>query len=306
MTDLKELNTAIASMMKDKSQREALAAMLIEYIQPNHIAVDFVSMLLSTRALNPGDSLVKKLRKGLMVRTLVPGTIHLAGEITTTERVNYRLDGADIKVTASEWDFENGEVGTVASIRSEMMAKMRDYYQNKVFTALSTVWNAANTPNNFISVGGPITATVLKNAIDEITRLTGGVKAVVGIRALMNPITEFGAFWSDPTTGATGVSDPAIEEIRNVGKLGKFYGAPLVALQQEYDNPEDYNVLLPTDKILVLGNDVGEFITFGAEKWKEYTDPRPTPPQWFLELYQQFALMVWRAEGIYVIGDLTS
>jgi hypothetical protein len=34
MTDLKELNTAIASMMKDKSQREALAAMLIEYIQP--------------------------------------------------------------------------------------------------------------------------------------------------------------------------------------------------------------------------------------------------------------------------------
>lgn len=300
-----KLNEAVASIMKDKNQREALAQMLIEYIQPNHITLDFVSMLLDSRALQPGDSLVKKLRKGLMVRTLVPGTIHLAGEITTTERVNYVLDGADIKVTASEWDFDNGAVGTVASIRAEMMAKIRDYYQNKVFTALTSVWTVANTPNNFVSVGGPITATVLKNAIDEITRLTGGVKAVVGLRSLMNPITEFGAFWTDPASGATGVLDSALEEVKNAGKLGRFYGAPLIALQQEWDNPEDNNALLPADKILVIGHSVGEFITFGPEKWKEYTDPRPTPPQWFLELWQMFGLMIWRAEGIYVIGDLS-
>jgi len=122
----------------------------------------------------------------------------------------------------------------------------------------------------------------------------------------MNPITEFGAFWQDPSTGATGVSDPALEEIRNVGKLGKFYGAPLVALQQIWDNPEDYNTLLPEDKILVIGHNVGEFITFGTEQWKEYTDPRPTPSQWFVELWQQFGLLVWNAEGIYVLGDVTT
>jgi hypothetical protein len=301
----KELNEAVASMMKDKNQREAMAQMIVEYVQPNHIATDFVSMLLDSRSLNPGDSLVKKLRKGLMVRTLVPGTIHLAGEITVTERVNYILDGADIKVTASEWDFDNGNIGTVSSIRSEMMAKLRDYYQNKVFTALSTVWSAVNTPLNFTSVGGPITATVLKDAIDYITRTTGGVRAVVGCRSLMNPITEFGAFWADPSTGATGAIDSALEEVKNAGRLGRFYGAPLVALTQQWDNPEDYNTLLPEDKILVIGHNVGEFITFGAEKWKEYTDPRPTPPQWFLELYQQFGLMVWNADGIYVIGNLT-
>lgn len=301
----KELNEAVASLVRDPSQRQALAQMIIEYVKPNHITVDFVSMLLDSRALQPGDSLVKKLRKGLKVHTLVPGAIHLAGEITVRERVNYVLDGADIKVMASEWDLENGDIGTVGEIRTEMLAKLRDYYQNKVFTALASVWSVANTPLNYISAGGPITATVLKNAIDYITRITGGVRAVVGVRNIMNPITEFGAFWTDPGTGATGVSDPAIEEIRNSGKLGVFYSAPLIALQQIWDNPADYNTLLPEDKILVIGNNVGEFITFGAEKWKEYTDPRPTPPNWFLELYQQFGLMVWRAEGIYVIGDVT-
>ena len=50
-------------------------------------------MLLNTRSLKPGDSLVKKLRKGIEVRTLVPGSIHLASEVTVSERVNYVLDG---------------------------------------------------------------------------------------------------------------------------------------------------------------------------------------------------------------------
>jgi hypothetical protein len=301
-----QLNEAVASVMKNKAQREALAQMIVEYVQPNHITVDFVSMLLNSRSLQPGDSLIKKLRKGLQVHTLVPGAIHLAHEITVTERANYVLDGADIKVTASEWDLENGNIGTVGEIRTEMMAKLRDYYLNKVFTALTTVWTAINTPDNFLSVGGPVTSAVLKTAIDYITDITGGVKAVVGVKSLMNPITEFGAFWRDTTTGAVGAIDSALEEVKNAGKLGVFYGAPLITLQQIWDNPEDYNTLLPTDKILVIGENVGEFITYGTEKWKEYTDPRPTPPQWFLELYQQFGLMVWKAQGIYVLGDVTS
>lgn len=301
-----QLNQELASLVKDPKRRYELAQMYQEWIKPNHIAVDFVGMLLNARSLQPGDTLVKKLRKGLKVRTLVPGSIHLAGEITVTERINHILDGADIKVTASEWDLANGNIGTVGEIRAEMVAKLRDYYQNKVFTALSTVWSALNTPLNYVSVGGPVTATVLKSAIDYITRVTGGVRSVVGVRSVMNPITDFAAFWQDPNTGATGVSDPAIEEIRQSGKLGMFYGAPLVALQQEFDNPEDYNTLLPEDKILVVGENVGEFITFGNEIWKEYTDPRPTPPQWFLEVYQQFGLMVWNAQGIMVLDNVTS
>jgi hypothetical protein len=88
----------------------------------------------------------------------------------------------------------------------------------------------------------------------------------------------------------------------NRGFLGKYYGAPLVALEQVYDNPEDYNALiLPTPRILVIGHRVGEFITYGEPKWKQWNDMSVTPPQWFLETYQRHGMIIDRAQGIVVI-----
>jgi hypothetical protein len=50
----KELKEAIAGLMKDKTQKDALAQLIVEYIQPGHIVVDFMSMLMPSRQLNPG------------------------------------------------------------------------------------------------------------------------------------------------------------------------------------------------------------------------------------------------------------
>ena len=71
------------------------------------------------------------------------------------------------------------------------------------------------------------------------------------------------------------------------------------------DNPDDYNALLPTDKVLVIGEKVGEFITYGDVKEKQWSDMNPTPPQWLLEIYQQFGMIIDNAQGIYVIGGLS-
>lgn len=294
-----KLKEAVAGLLKD-GNREALAQLIVEYAQPGHITADFISLLMNTRRLNPGDALVKKVRKGINVRTLVPGAVHLANEITVTERINYVLDGADVKVTANEWELESGELGTVDEIRNEMLAKLRDFYLGKVFTALTTVWTAVNTPNNFTNVGGSLTATALKNAIDRINQTTGGVRAVVGTRAALAPITTFGAGYTDGNSTSQPVPEN-IREIMQTGWLGKYYGAPILALQQEYDSPDTYNALLPNDKVLVIGENVGEFITFGDVKTKQWTDMRVTPPQWYLELYQQFGMIVDKADGIFVI-----
>ncbi len=296
-----QLKEAIATAVKEGG-REALAQLIVEYANPNHISSDFMSLLLDSRALKPGDAILKKVRKGLKVRTLVPGSIHLASEITVADRMNYILDGADVKVTANEWELEAGDIGSISDIRNEMLAKLKDFYYGKVFTALSTVWSATNTPSNFTNVGGAITATALENAIDRINQTTGGVKAVVGSRAAMTPITKFGAFWNDHTVSPTvWGNDPAIQQIMETGMLGKYYGAPLVTIEQIYDNPVDYNKLIPEDKIVVIGHSVGEFITYGDVKDKQWTDMRPTPPQWYLEIYQQFGMIIDKADGIYVL-----
>ena len=53
----KEFKEAYAALAKDKTQRDALAALLIEYIDPKHVTEDVVGLFLVTRSLNPGDAL---------------------------------------------------------------------------------------------------------------------------------------------------------------------------------------------------------------------------------------------------------
>ncbi len=302
--DKVKLQELYASIMEkpERDRKAALAELLIEYVQPNHVTADLVNLIIGTRALKPGDALVKKVRKGIEVRTLVPGAVHLASEVTVRERINYVLDGADVKVTYNDWDIENGDIGTVQDLRREMDAKLRDFYLNKVFSALTTVWTASNTPSNFISLGSAVTSTALENAINRINATTPGVKVIVGTRAAMTPITKFAAYW--PAGSTTLASQTRIDEILGTGNIGTYLGARLLTLDQVYDNPEDYNKLLPEDKILVVGENVGEFITFGEVKFKQWTDMNPTPPQWFMELYQQFGMIIDNAQGLYVIGGI--
>jgi len=291
----------VAEIMR--SDKEAFAEIITEWLQPNHLTTEVLSLLLDTRSLKPGDLLVKKIRKGIEVRTLVPGAVHLASEITVSDRMNFVLDGADVKVTFNEWELDRGEIGTIDSIANEMKAKLRDYYVNKVFTALSTVWTAGNTPSNYTSVGGTLTASALEDAIDQINNTTPGAKLVVGARQAVSAITKFGAFWTDGSN--VGYSEELIKRIFDNGWLGKYYGVPVLALEQVYDNLEDYNTLIPTDKVLVIGEKVGEFITYGEEKRKQWTDMSVTPPQWMMELYQQFGMIIDNAMGIYVLGNIS-
>lgn len=305
MADDKQIQEAIASMVKDKNQRDALASIIVEYVQPNHLTGQIVGNLLTTRALKPGDSLVKKVRKGIKVRTLVPGAVHLASEITVSERINYVLDGADVKVTYNEWEMDSGEIGTLSEIRAEMAKKLQDYYYNKIFTALGTIWTAGNTPSNYTSVGGVLTDTALIAAINRINQTTSGAKAIVGARSVITPISKFAGFWSRDGSNYVAQEDKILE-VLNTGKIGVFYGVPIVAIDQVYNNPEDYQKLIPETFVLVIGENVGEFITYGDVKQKQWSDMNPTPPQWMLELYQQFGMIIDNAQGIYMLNNVTA
>lgn len=305
MPDTKEYKEALAAMMRDPKQREAFAQVLVEFLQPGHLTTEIVSLMLDSRALDAGDLLVKKVRKGIQVRTLVPGAVHLASEITIADRINFILDGADVKVTYNEWELERGEIGTVASISAEMKLKLRDYFVNKVFTALTTIWTVGNTPNNYTAMGGAITAAALRNAIDRINRTTAGAKLIIGSRQAVTPITTFGAFFTDPATGTTGWDPALINEVWRTGWLGRYYGVPVVAVEQVWDYPDSYVPMVPTDKVLVIGEKVGEFITYGDVKSKQWVDNNPTPPQWLLEIYQQFGMIIDNAQGIFVLGQVS-
>lgn len=301
--DKNQFKEAVSSLIKDRTQRTALAELIVEFISPNHITTDFIGMLLNTRNLSVGDGLIKKVRKGITVHTFVPGAIPLKSEITVSDRINYVLDGSQVGVLANEWDLESGDIGTVESIRAEALAKLRDHYMNKVFTALSTVWTAGNTADNYTSLGTAITQTALEDAINRINQTTSRAKAIVGVRSALTPITKFGAFWDNGAASPTVMPvDSQMEEVMKTGWLGQYMGVPIIALNQIYNNPEDYSPMLPTNKVLVIGENVGDFITYGPVKTKEWTDNEPTPPYWHLDLYQRYGMCITNATGIYVIN----
>lgn len=305
MTD--NFNEAVASLVRDRSKRQALAEMITEYIDPKHVSVDYISMLLNSRSLTAGDSLLKRVRKGVKAYTLVPGSVPMASQITVSERIQYVLDYIVTRVSFSEWDLDNGTIGTADQIRAEMQAVLRDEFQGRLFNALTTVWTAVNTPDNYTSVGGPVTATVLEDAVNRVADVSGGVRAIVGVRSLMNPITKFGALWGNGAVSETIVGIPSqLEAVAQNGVLGKFMGVPLLYVNQIFNNPEDHVAMLPTDKILVIGENAGEFITYGDVKYKEFVDPKPTPSEWVLEYYTSFGLIVDNAESIYVLGNVTA
>jgi len=234
------------------------------------------------------------------------GSIHLNSELTVTDRINYVLDGAQVGVNYSLWEMQSGEIGTVADIRAEMQAKLTDFYVNKAFTALTSIWTASNTPNNYTSVGGSLTATALKNAIDRVNQTVGRVRAVVGTRKALTPITTFGAGWDVTTAAGTSqqANYPAVNEIWQTGWLGRYYGAPIVALDQIYDNAVNYQPMLPENKVLVIGDNVGEFITYGPVREQAYENMEPIPAEYVLQIYQKYGLIVDNAQGLVVLGDL--
>lgn len=197
-------------------------------------------------------------------------------------------------------EMESGELGTVDEIKTEMKSQLVDYYASRVFASLTSVWTASNTPENYTDAGGPLTATALKNAIDFINQRVGRVKAVVGSRKALTPVTTFGAGWS-LGTGNDWAIDSALQEIYQTGWLGKYYGANIIALDQVYNNLIDYAPMIPEDKVLVIGDNVGEFITYGEPKEKAWDDMNFTPPQFFVELYQLWGLIIDKAMGIAVI-----
>lgn len=291
---------AYAALAKDKSQREALASLIIEYVNPNHITENIIGLFLDTRRMKVGDALVKKVRSGIDVRTLVPGSVHLASEITVTDRYNYMLDGVDIKVRANLWELESGELGTVESIRSEMIATLSDFYIQRVFTCLVNIWTAVNTPLNF-AVSVPLTAAALRAGIDWINYTTGKVKAVVGTRLALAPITQFAGFHVDVATANVWGNEDAIREIYRSGWLGQWYGAPIVALDQVWNDPVNFAPQIPNNRVLIIGEKTGEFILYGEPKWKQWEHMDPTPPDWLVELWTQFGLVIDNAMGIYVI-----
>lgn len=322
-----EYRKAVAELAR--TDKRAFAEIITEYVDPVYLSLDLLGNFMGTREMRFGDILVKRFKGKYHVQQIVPGQITLGEQIVVRDKaISMNLDILAAKAEYNTLELEHGGPAfTPEQIRQDIQAALREKLLMRTWNALGNIWTTSNaTPltitgsgkSNYLSASsGPLTAALLDDAIDHVNYWSGSVRAIIGTETALAPLTTFGQYQMvGPGTEKHYVTldgQPA-GTLQNVSPYGtgskgveSYRGVSnIVRIPQIFDATEYPPIaLLPTDFVLVVGDNVGEFITYGGPQFKEYIDNRPTPPYWNYETWIQFGMMIWNARGIVKIGGIS-
>jgi hypothetical protein len=321
-----EYRKAIAELAK--TDRKALAEVITEYVDPVYLSLDLLGNFMSTREMRFGDILVKRFKGKYNVQQIVPGQITLGQQIVVRDKAySMNLDILSAKAEYNTLELEHGGPNfTPEQVRTDVQAALREKLLMRTWNALGNIWSSGNASaltisgsgySNYQNAAGPLTSSLLDAAIDHVNYWSGSVRAIIGTETALAPLSEFGQYklisgsLSDNYVTINGQGEGTFQNVSPYGTGPKgvesYRGVSnIVRIPQIFDTTEYPAVpLLPTDFVLVLGENVGEFITYGDAQTKEYIDNRPTPPYWNYETWIQFGMMIWNARGIVKIGNIT-
>lgn len=313
-----EHRKAFAELAK-REDKKALAEVITEYVDPVYLTLDIASAFMTTREITFGELHVKRFKGKYHVQQIVPGQITLGEQITVRDKAwSYNLDILAAKAAYNTLELEHGGAAfTPETVRSDVQKALNERLIMRTWNALANIWTAANastitgaTYSNFIDAGGALTATSLDNAIDHVNFWSGGVKAIIGTESALAPLSTFGQYKlisGSNTDNYAVINGQPAGTFNNVSPFGNgpkgvesYRGVSnIIRVPQLFDETEyPPRPLLPTDYVLVIGDNIGEFITYGGPQYKEFVDNEPTPPYWNYETYVQFGMMIWKTRGI--------
>jgi len=314
-----EDRTALASLAK--ADRRAFAEIITEYIDPIYLTLDLAGQFMGTREIKLGDIYVKQFRGKYHVQQIVPGQITLGEQVTIKNKaMSYNLDILSAGAKYNELEMQNGGPAfKPETVRSDVKAALQEKLTMRMWNALGNVWTTANAASltitgsgtsNFIDAAGPLTATSLDDAIDHVNYWTPGVRTIIGTEQALAPLSTFGQYkmisgnLADQYVTTNGQPSYTFDNVSPYGNGSKavesYRGVNnIVRVKQIFDDSEyPPRPLLPTNFVLVVGEDIGEFITYGGPQVKEWTDMEPTPPYWNYATWVQFGMALWNAKGL--------
>jgi len=303
-------NVAKTAGSATAGNKSAFAEMITEVVNPNHLSFEILNTFLDTRILQPGDSLVKRVRSNLPVRTFVPGTMHLADQVFTRDVMTYSIDYVIAKIIYHQWELQRGEVETIENLRRDMQSALIDSFVSRAFTLLTTVWNAysnAVTGSHYTVAGAGLTEAVLTAGMEKVLTHAGSIRAIVGTRSALLPVYQNIGIVDHLFQGGTAENTVGIQsfldEWKRTGRISVYKGAPLVELPQIYSRSAGgYDEkLMPDNYVLIIGDNAGEFILYGDTQTQEYVDLRVEPPDYSLSMWRGYGMLVEKPENIAVI-----
>ena len=323
--DREQLKKAVAEVAKTaaeaKGMRTAYSDLVMEVAQPNHLSLDLFNAFMPTVQKNPGDQIGRRVRRGRYpIRTMVPGSKHLHDVLSYQEYVAFMFDRLIAGTSHSVWEIQSGEVGTVDQMKTELRLDLFDELVSKVFGLLATAWNGTATPSNFLDASGTgLTQAGLDAMMETVLNNAGQVKAIVGSRAALLPLYRFAQYreFVLSGTGTDRVAFPtaAFDEFLRTGKVSTYMGVPVIELPQVYrnrlganangnlNNPQDR--MIPTDRVLVIGDQVGQIALMGGFEYQDYTDPTTQPANYVVHGWQAYGLILDNVGALGVIKTNT-
>jgi len=313
-----EQRLALAELARN--DRAAFAEVITEYVDPVYLTLDLVGAFMNTREMNFGELLVKRFQGKYHVQQIVPGQITLAEQIVIRDKaMSISLDILAAKAGYNTLELEHGgPTFTPEKVKSDVQAALKEAILMRTWNALGNIWTSANAANltitgstnsNFLDASGALTATVLDAAIDHVNFWSeGGVRSIIGTEQALAPLSTFAQYQiiagttNDFYVTQNGTPEGTIINRSPYGRQGveTYRGVTnIVRIPQIFDKTEyPPKPLLPTDFVLVVGENIGEFVTYGGPQYKEYVDNEPTPPYWNYETWLQFGMMIWNARGL--------
>lgn len=312
-----QLKKALAEVAKtagiDNSGKSAFAELVMEVLEPQHLSLQLFSAFMDVVTRNPGDELGRRVQRGRYpIQTMAPGADHNAHMTAYQEQMVRVFDRIITGFQDSLWNVRSGDVGTLEKIRADLKADLFDEVVARVFTLLTTVWNATDTPNNYTDASSTgITATVLDNMIENVLEFSPNVRAIVGARRALLPVYSFAQYkefaLSGTNTDAVAFPTAAFLEYTNSTKVSTYKGISLIEIPQVFRQklPNIRDRMIPTDRVLVIGESVGEIEIMGGTEYQEAVDLNTQPGSYRLHAWQAFGMIIDNVEGIGVIKTNT-
>lgn len=284
----KKASEALANLFSMSDGRAELAELIKVYNEDHWNKHDITPLIFEKKTFKYGERpLFKTHKKGIVAyrtarNSLVPLSQNYEVEFEMT------FDNLGVHVGCQKMDLKTGRLSSFATLIKEAQEAIERKRIEMVWETLAQTYNATSNKDNYIKTI-TVNKTALDSAINQVRRKVGGRQTLMGDYMLMTEIEEFPEF--------KGLEE-VYKEIRDFGVLGTYRACKVVYLP-EITDPVSKKSIVPTDKIMVLGQKIGYSATLGeatVDQQSVFNDQ-----SWEYRYDKEFGNVVTRPEGMAVI-----
>lgn len=290
--DFQQFATEMRQAIKNPDDRRAVAEKITKSIKDSIDQRDLVSLIMNKERVELGTKVEYTLDSKLKAYWHEPGSYApRTGMYQKVFTVPTWMVSAHPAYELNQ--LEAGRYGTaqdqIVAARDAILGAINA----RVWSTLSGAISSSD--DNYATSAGGLTRASVENAINWVEDQVGGVAAIVGRRNLLYNVLGYNV---DTSAGDVGLySDDMKDQIMKTGRIGTYYGVPLVGLPQWRDG---YGKLtIPQDEVLVVGRDMGKYVV--SRDMRSLDDIDIDSLTWHIHIWMMVGLAVFFPERMYKI-----